>query len=269
MSEPQPGISSDMVTEEEWESTLRRLQEEDRRNLAAIRHDARAIFRAMERWGFIHSEEQWQQACDAAQRQYESGRFLIGELGAERYLAPELMATLWMLRQHLLDQFDVHGPAETMLVDLAILGYYNTLRVQGWIGNAALTIEHEFFREDSPTAKLKQQYGYTVEGLRVEEIVERLVHELVPLLDRCNRMFIRNLRAIKDLRAPAGPAVAITQAGQVNVGTHQVNAMTSGEPRPAASVASPPGHSMANAESRPDGPQSRRRRRRSGANSEA
>jgi hypothetical protein len=268
MMEPENAVSTERSDDEDWDAKLKRAQEEDRRNLAAIRHDARAIFRAMERWGFIHSEDEWQTACRDAEEAYESGRFLVGELGAERYLAPELMATLWILRQRLLDQFDVHGPAEAMLTDLAILGYYNALRVQGWIGNAALTIEHEFFREEAPTAKFKREYGSLVQGLRVEDVVERLVHELLPLLDRCNRMFIRNLRAIKELRAPAGPAVAIAQAGQVNVGTQQLNAMAAGEsPRMAAADSASRG--AADAESRTTAPQPRRRRRRSGADSEA
>jgi hypothetical protein len=32
-----------------------------------------------------------------------------------------------------------------MLIDLAVMSYYNALRVQGWIGELALYIEHEFF----------------------------------------------------------------------------------------------------------------------------
>jgi hypothetical protein len=41
--------------------------------------------------------------------------------------------------------------AETMLVDLAVLSYYDTLRVQGWIGDLAVHIEHEFFGDDAFT----------------------------------------------------------------------------------------------------------------------
>jgi hypothetical protein len=38
-----------------------------------------------------------------------------------------------------------------MLVDLAVLSYYDTLRVQGWIGDLAVHIEHEFFGDDAFT----------------------------------------------------------------------------------------------------------------------
>jgi len=51
-----------------------------------------------------------------------------------------------------------------MLVDMAVLAYYNVLRVQGWVGNMALHVEHEFFGQASPAAKFGQQYG-RVEGL--------------------------------------------------------------------------------------------------------
>src|SRR5215218_714722 len=46
------------------------------------------------------------------------------------------------------------GAAESMLVDLAVLSYANALRVQGWVGDAALLFEHELFGQPGPTAAL-------------------------------------------------------------------------------------------------------------------
>jgi hypothetical protein len=69
------------------------------------------------------------------------------------------MATLWGLRQRLLEELGVTTAAESMLIDCAILGYSNVLRVQGWIGNMALHLEHEFFARESPSAKLKKEHG--------------------------------------------------------------------------------------------------------------
>ena len=40
------------------------------------------------------------------------------------------------------------------------MSYYNALRVQAWIGDLALHIEHEFFCQEGPTAKLQQKWGY-------------------------------------------------------------------------------------------------------------
>jgi hypothetical protein len=82
-------------------------------------------------------------------------------LGAERFLDPQLMATLWQLRQGLLQEYGAESPAMTMVVDPAVMTYYNALRVQGWIGDLALVIEHELCGEDSLRVKLRQQYGRT------------------------------------------------------------------------------------------------------------
>ncbi len=50
------------------------------------------------------------------------------------------------------------------------------------------------------------------------------------MVDRFNRLFLRTLRALRDLRRYA-PAVTIQNAGQVNIGAQQVNAaQIQGEP---------------------------------------
>jgi hypothetical protein len=124
-----------------------------------------------------------------------------------------------------------------MLNDLAVMSYYNALRVQGWIGDLALYIEHAFFCQDGPTAKLRQKWGYQVEGLVVEESLKPFAEQLLPLFERANRQLIRNLQALRTLRHGPPPAVAIGHAGQVNL-AHQEITMThggrngTGEPRP-------------------------------------
>jgi hypothetical protein len=172
--------------------------------------------------------EAWAATCEQSRKEYHSGRFLIERLGAARFLDPKLMATLWALRQPLLA--DV-GPrvtaAEQMLVDLTELAYYNALRVQGWIGNLALHIEHELLGQGAPSAKLKAQYG-PVERLAVEDRLKRLEEQFLPLLDRANRMMVRNLKAIKQLRQGPTPAVAIGRAEQVNAAERQANAVVKG-----------------------------------------
>ena len=62
-----------------------------------------------------------------------------------------------------------------------------------------------------------------VRGLQVEEMVERIVDKLMPLLDRANRMMLRNLKALDDRRRAPAPNINVGSAGQVNVGRHQVN----------------------------------------------
>jgi hypothetical protein len=43
--------------------------------------------------------------CEDSREHYESGGFFLERLGAERYLDPKLMATLWSLRQRLIAEW--------------------------------------------------------------------------------------------------------------------------------------------------------------------
>jgi hypothetical protein len=189
-----------------------------------LRSDARALMRATEGWGHVKTQEQWEAIKAKAQEDYRKGGFLIERLGSERYLDPELLAVLLTLRRGLVDDLGVTGHAELMLVDMAVLSYYYALRAQGWIGNLATVFEREWFGLESPTAKLKKDYGYgAVEGLNVEGIAQDMQMSLWPLFDRANRMLIRNLRALKELHQAPTPSVQIGSAGQVNVAAVQSN----------------------------------------------
>jgi hypothetical protein len=201
----------------------RRLAEQHERLL----HEARAAFRAMDGWARVDSQEAWQATVRKAAEDLDKGDFLVERLGAERHLDPELMATLLVLRRRLIDEQGASTAAELMLIDVAVLSYYHTLRINGWLGNFAMLIESEFFSLSSPSAKLKDRYGWgadKIQGLRVEEYLDRMGERLLPLLDRCNRMMLRNLKALRAMREPAAPSVTIGAAGQVNVATNQVNA---------------------------------------------
>jgi hypothetical protein len=192
------------------------VQVEKRRQVAQMRRDARSVFGALEGWQHVRTAEQWLTICQATRQDYQSGRFVIEQLGASRYLDPELMATLWGLRQGL-----VAGSrgttAEAMLADLVIASYANTLKLQRWIGDLAIATEKELFGEDGPAPRFEEKHGY-VEGLVIEDQMRRLGEELLPLLDRANRMTIRTLKALAELQRGPVPSVAIGQAGQVNLG---------------------------------------------------
>jgi hypothetical protein len=204
--------------------------------LLAERHkrlmtDARAAWRAMDGWSTVKTREEWEQAVADASESYQRGAFLIDQLGAERHLDPPLMAVLLVLRRRLVDEHEARTAAELMLIDLAVIAYYHTLRINGWVGTFAALIEHEFFQQEGPSAKLQKRYGrgsHEIQGLRVEDYIHRVGEELLPLLDRCNRMMLRNLKALKTLREGPAPSVNIGSAGQVNVATNQANVMRGG-----------------------------------------
>jgi hypothetical protein len=195
----------------------------DRWHYTQLRKHARAAVKAFEGWGSIRSPEEWQTVCEDASQRYQSGRFLLERLGAERFLDPQLMATLWQLRQGLLEEYGTTSPAMTMGIDLAVMSYYNALRVQGWIGDLALVIEQELFGEDALKVKLRQQYGAQFDGFAVEEALRRLREQLLPLCERVNRQLRQHLQALQRGHPGSSPMVAIGRAGQVNVAQQQVN----------------------------------------------
>jgi hypothetical protein len=202
------------------------------RQIVAERHerlarDADASWRSMAGWANVTTEEEWRAAVVQADDDYASGQFLLDRLGAARYLDPPLMAVLLALRRRLVEEHGAQTAAELMMVDMAVLSYYHTLRVGGWIGDLSQWLEAEFFRKDGLGVRLREtdtgRRGVKVRGLRVEEIVERLADRLMPLLDRSNKMLLRNLKALREHRRPQAPSVSIGSAGQVNVAAVQAN----------------------------------------------
>ena len=211
--------------------TLDQLQGEYQAILAArherLARDADASWRSMEGWANVTTQEEWQAAVIQADEDYDSGDFLLSRLGAERYLDPPLMAVLLTLRRRLVEEHGAQTAAELMMIDMTVLSYYHALRTTGWIGDLSQWLEAEFFRKGSLGVRTHEmsegKRGVKVRGLRVEEIVERLADKLMPLLDRSNKMMLRNLHALREYRRPPTPSVSIAQAGQVNVAAVQAN----------------------------------------------
>jgi hypothetical protein len=181
----------------------------------------------MDGWARVQTDEAWLATVEKAADDLETGGFLIDRLGAERYLDPEMMATLLVLRRRLIDEYGAESAADLMLIDVAMLSYYQTLRINGWIGNSATMLEGELFGTEGLSVvvdgKKRSTWDVKIRGLRVVEIVDGLGERLPPLLDRSNCMMIRNLKALDARRQPPSPSVTIAQAGQVNVAQQQVN----------------------------------------------
>ena len=189
--------------------------------------DTRAVFRAMDGWARVEDADAWQEMVAKAAEDPETGGSFIDRLGAERHLDPELMAALLVLRRRLVDGYGAESAADLMLIDVAVMGYYHTLRINGWVGNLATEVEHEFFGTEGMGVVVDGRQRSTrdvrIEGLRVVRIIDRLGEQILPLLDRSNRMMIRNLKALEARRQPPAPSVSIGQAGQVNVAAVQAN----------------------------------------------
>ena len=197
---------------ESAEAHSRRLQEENNAKFQELRDQAQATLAAVKGSRAIRGPNGWEAMFQKAKIGYASGRFLIQQLGAERYLEPELMATLVQLRRDLLVGIDRPTAADTMSADIAIIAYRNLLRVQGWIGSLCLTVERELFGQ----APLNEIHGPTT-GKELEQQLRRIEEHLL-LLERCHRMVARSLVHLEARRGQAAKtSVTVAQAGQVNV----------------------------------------------------
>jgi len=217
------------ATKDDGSIDTKTYQAEYRRGLAErqgkLVQEAQPLLRAMDGWSRIEGAEDWDRTVVQADEDLQSGAFLVERLGGERYLDPNLMAALVILRRQLIEEHGASTAAELMMIDGSLVSYFYMLKVSGWIGNLAVAAESEMFGRASLTAKLNKEHGKgaTVRGLRVEELVERLAQQLTPLVDRSNRMMLRNLKALREHKRPPSPNLNITQAQQVNVGGQQVN----------------------------------------------
>jgi hypothetical protein len=112
-------------------------------------------------------------------------------LGAERYLEPEIVAVLITLRQNLMSERPHLTAADVMKIDAAIIGYYNMLRTQRWIGDLSLVFERELFGQEP----LNEIHGARV-GEQLEKQLRRLGETMLPLQERAARMMMRSLEAL-------------------------------------------------------------------------
>lgn len=177
-----------------------------------LRDQAQALLAAVKGQRGIRRKEDWEVLFKQAKVKQDTGRFIIERLGAERFLEPELMATLAQLRKDLLTEIEQPNAADRMMADSAVIAYYNMLRVQGWIGSLCLTVERELFGQ----APLSEIHGPTV-GNQLAEETARLEDVLMPLVDRCQRMMTRSIAHLEARRGKSATTVMVGQAGQVNV----------------------------------------------------
>jgi hypothetical protein len=102
-----------------------------------------------------------------------------------------------------------------MLIDRAVAAYQDFIRITGWTGNTALTVEAEFFGRDRPSAEFRG--GREIRGLTVEEYINRLGQDLIPLAERCAGVMREVLVALETLRAGPSQAVERSRPARIRV----------------------------------------------------
>ncbi|HVB17729.1 MAG TPA: hypothetical protein VNF04_14430 [Stellaceae bacterium] len=171
----------------------------------ALRDDSMAVFRAMRKFRHEGEEDYVERVLNS----FEDGSFLINRLGAEGVIDQELAVVLLDLRRRLIDE---HGntPAAMMLIDRAVAAYQDFMRIEGWVDNLSILIEHEFFGLDGSSAQFRDRYGRegrAIRGLTVEQHLARLREGLIPLSERSGRVMREALGALETLRAAPSHAV--------------------------------------------------------------
>ncbi|HEX2257937.1 MAG TPA: hypothetical protein VHG92_14800 [Afifellaceae bacterium] len=174
------------------EAHERRVQTELSAQFRRLKDEAQALYGVTHGRRGARSPQKWAEMLEKAGDEIGNGRFLVRMLGAERYLEPETVAVLITLRQELLAERKRTTAADVMMVDTAVVAYYNFMRVQGWIGNMALVVERELFGQ-SP---LNEIHGPET-GARLREELQRLGEVLLPLLDRTQKMVARSLAHLR------------------------------------------------------------------------
>jgi hypothetical protein len=183
--EPQAVSPADEAAAEAHE---RRVRTELNQQFARLKDEAQAIYGLTHGRPGVRTPQQWAEMLEKAGDEIGNGRFLVRMVGAERYLEPETVAVLITLRQQLLAERRRITAADVMMIDTAVVAYYNFMRVQGWIGNLALVVERELFGGSA----LSDIHG-TETGERLREELQRLGEVLLPLLDRTQKMIARGV----------------------------------------------------------------------------
>ena len=183
----------------------------------ALRDDAMSVTRGIGRWH--RREGDREQHTERVLSRYASGSFLIDRLGAIGVVDQDLVVVLLDLRRQLIVEYG-NSPATMMLIDRAVAAYQDFIRIAGWTGNAALMVEHEFFGVDRPSANVLDRYGREtreIRGVSVEEHINRLSQDLIPLAERCARTMREALAALEMLRSVPSPAVERSRSIEISV----------------------------------------------------
>jgi hypothetical protein len=215
LPEPIPLTPEQIVAQAEADARDRQRRIDWAVTVQALNDNAMAVTRAMRRF----RDESEQAQVERVLSSYEDGSFLIDRLGAGVVADQDLAVVLLDLRQRLRDEYG-DTPAAMMLIDRAVSAYQDFMRVTGWVGNLAISIEHEFFGRDGPSAQFRDRYGRegaTVRGLTVEQHLAHLRENLIPLAEPCGRVMREALAALETLRAAPSQAVERSRPTRISV----------------------------------------------------
>lgn len=179
-------------------------------------------------WSGVESHEEMEKLCQEALRDYKHGDFFLERMGRYRAVDVKLSLTLNFLRQQWIAEYEVKTVPEFILLDMALTSFFHFLRLNEAVNNIMANIEWQMFELDAPNFLIwdkwgeRRPYGEKDDKAVAETLAYRLKDVLLPALEQYNRSFIRNLKAIRDLKR-GNIQLNIGNVGQVNIGDKQMN----------------------------------------------
>jgi len=188
---------------------------------------SRRSWAAMQGWDEVKTKEDWDRIVDESGEDWASGKRLITMLGGERYVSPEQTALMYHLWHDFVGTYRPQGPAEYLAIAMALIAFHQLIRANEFVGNLMARLESTVFGIDPPLVRVIERDGklgpITLEGkVAGHETIQELGRDALPLLDRLNRMVLRNIKALRDLKA-SSLSLTVQNYGQLNVGQVQTN----------------------------------------------
>jgi hypothetical protein len=152
----------------------------------------------------------WQRIKDAAQKELASGHRAARVI--EHDSRPWERAQFLALRAAFREEWQPRGGVEAALIDAMAQAYTGYLT---WLERLDIQATSEGSVEDY---QLKERGYYLTPRVTTAQAME----QSAAMVDRFHRMFVRSLRALRDLRRYTSNVI-VQQAAQVNVGSQQVN----------------------------------------------
>ena len=110
----------------------------------------------------MRNAEYWERAYEVTEDECLKGQFLIDNLGASRYIDPQIAMTRLVLRQKMIYDMQIESAQGCTLMNNALTAQYGTFKLQRMLGDFAISVEMELFRGDSLSAILKEGEGLDV-----------------------------------------------------------------------------------------------------------
>ena len=170
-----------------------------------------ALQRAAERDPAL-AEAAWGRIRAEAENELASGHRAALALEAPDGGSPWERARFLAIRRSFRREWGPAGGIEEALVDTLAQSYTGYLL---WLARLTARSAIEAKREDREVERAGSWTPPTVDRAAA-------VAEAAAMVDRFNKLFVRTLRALRDLRRYA-PPVIVQNAGQVNVGAQQLN----------------------------------------------